>query len=58
VKLTISKELRKDEQALYMKGRKLCSHDAVWRILRYKTYPATNPGVKVNNKFILKALMC
>jgi hypothetical protein len=58
VKLTISKELRKDEQALYMKGRKLCSHDAVWRILRYKTYPATNPGVKVNNEFILKALMC
>jgi hypothetical protein len=34
-----------DEIKLYIKGRFLCSMDAVWRILGYHTYPATEPSV-------------
>jgi hypothetical protein len=34
-----------DEIKLYVRGRFLCSMDAVWRTLGYHTYPATEPGV-------------
>ena len=44
---SVDKDILKDEHAMYIKGRKLCSHDAVWRILGYQTYPASNPKVIV-----------
>jgi hypothetical protein len=40
---TASREL--DEIKLYIRGRFLCSMDAVWRTLGYHTYPATDPSV-------------
>jgi len=36
-----------DEIGLYIRGRKLCSMDCMWRILGFQTYPATNPSVVV-----------
>jgi len=36
-----------DEHTLYLRGRKLCSMDAMWRTLCYQTYPAPFPAVKV-----------
>ena len=36
---------KEDEIRLYIKGRYLCSMDAVWRVLGYHTYPATEPSV-------------
>jgi hypothetical protein len=35
----------RDEIRLYIRGRFLCSMDAVWRTLGYQTYPATEPSV-------------
>jgi hypothetical protein len=35
-----------NEISLYLKGRVLCSMDAVWRILGFHTYPRPNPSVK------------
>jgi hypothetical protein len=32
-----------DEISHYIRGRLLCSMDAVWRIFGYQTYPATSP---------------
>ena len=31
----------------FLKGRTLCSMDAVWRILGYHTYPKSNPSVRL-----------
>jgi hypothetical protein len=36
----------RDEHALYIRGRKLNSMDAMWRTYRYRTYPAPHPTVK------------
>ncbi len=37
----------KDEILLYIRGRYLCSMDAMWRALRYQTYPSPNPTVNL-----------
>jgi hypothetical protein len=48
VKATIiDKSIFQDERTFYIRGRKLCSNDAVWRFLGYQTYPKSRPGVKV-----------
>lgn len=36
-----------DEISLFLRGRMLTSMDAVWRIFGYKTYPATEPYVRL-----------
>jgi hypothetical protein len=36
-----------DEINLFLRGRMLTSMDAVWRIFGYKTYPATEPYVRL-----------
>ena len=36
----------KDEIALYLRGRKLCSMDAMWRAYQFQTYPAPYPRVQ------------
>ena len=36
----------KDEINLYLRGRYLCSMDAMWRTLGYQTYPAPSPAVR------------
>ena len=36
-----------DEIKLYLRGRYLCSMDAMWRILGYQTYPSPTPTVCV-----------
>jgi hypothetical protein len=35
------------EIEMYLNGRFLCSMDAMFRILGFKTYPATTPTVRV-----------
>ena len=37
----------KDEILLYVRGRYLCSMDAMWRTLRYHTYPSPTPTVYI-----------
>ena len=37
----------KDEILLYIRGRYLCSMDAMWRILKYQTYPSPSPTVNI-----------
>ena len=37
----------KDEILLYVRGRYLCSMDAMWRALKYQTYPSPNPTVNL-----------
>ena len=39
-------ETPQNEISLYLKGRVLCSMDAMWRILGFHTYPKSNPTVK------------
>jgi hypothetical protein len=49
VKATIiDRSIFNDERSFYIKGRKLCANDAMWRILGFQTYPACNPPVKVS----------
>jgi len=36
-----------DEIKLYLRGRYLCSMDAMWRVLGYQTYPSPTPTVCV-----------
>jgi hypothetical protein len=44
--LTNADDIHKnDEINLYLRGRYLCSMDAMWRCLGYQTYPAPNPSV-------------
>jgi hypothetical protein len=46
-------ELHKhDEVGRYLRGRRLCSMDAMWRLMGFQTYPASDPpviGVKVRS---------
>jgi hypothetical protein len=42
----------KDEITLYLRGRYLCSTDAMWRTLGYQTYPSPKPAVRT-----IKAMM-
>jgi hypothetical protein len=35
----------KDEITLYIRGRMLCSMDAMWRIFGFQNYPAPQPSV-------------
>lgn len=35
-----------DEITLYLRGRYLCSMDAMWRVLGYRTYPSPTPKVR------------
>jgi hypothetical protein len=35
-----------DEITLYLRGRYLCSMDAMWRVLGYHTYPSPTPKVR------------
>ena len=37
----------KDEILMYVRGRYLCSMDAMWRTLKYQTYPSPNPTVNI-----------
>jgi hypothetical protein len=37
----------KDEIGHYIRGRLICSMDAMWRCFGYQTYPATNPSVMI-----------
>ena len=42
----------KDEIGRYVRGRRLCSMDAMWRLMGFQTYPASDPpvtGVKVRS---------
>ena len=36
-----------DEITLYVRARMLCAFDAMWRVLGYQTYPATEPSVSL-----------
>ena len=36
-----------DEITLYLRARMLCAFDAMWRVLGYQTYPATEPSVSL-----------
>ena len=41
-----NEDITKNEILLYLYGRKICAHDAVWRLLGFHTYPRSFPGVK------------
>ena len=36
---------KQDEVNRYLRGRRLCSMDAMWRLLGFQTYPASDPAV-------------
>ena len=37
----------KDEIGKFNKGRRICAADAMWRLLRFQTYPAPYPAIKI-----------
>ena len=48
------------ESDIYLRGRFICSLDAIWRILGYQTYPSSKPKVrviKVKDEPAVKALL-
>jgi hypothetical protein len=44
-----------DEITLYIRGRYLCSMDAMWRSLGYQTYPSSKPAVRTIKAILPKA---
>lgn len=57
---------KNDEVGRYIRGRRLCSMDAMWRLLAFQTYPASDPpvvGIKVRlpgflQDYTQKKLLC
>ena len=46
LRLTNAEDVREDDEInLYLRGRYLCSMDAMWRTLGYQTYPSPKPSV-------------
>lgn len=48
MRLTNAEDIRDDDDInIYLRGRYLCSMDAMWRLLRYQTYPSPIPSVRI-----------
>lgn len=57
MRLTNAEDIRDDDDInLYLRGRYLCSMDAMWRLIRYQTYPSPIPGVGIIKAKLLEAV--